>query len=119
MSTALHLQKQDTKSRDLASSTAASGAPIDGKNPLTEFTVVEMLALRRFFVAAQTDLLTQLGRHYEEARRQKIHVPGRDRQLRDHLKREREAAETVSTYIAAILGTLDQMLGVPDEADPE
>jgi hypothetical protein len=88
-----------SKTIDLRDTTAASGAPADGRAPMFETTLVETLAIRKFVEMSIADIRAQLE------------LAARDGTPRKLFLAQKQNGYVITAWLTSALMTVDAMLG--------
>ena len=84
---------------DLRATTAASGAPADGRSPMFETTLVETLAIRKFVEMSIADIRAQLERAAKDGTPRKLFLA------------QKQNGYVITAWLTSALMTVDVMLG--------
>lgn len=84
---------------DLRATTAASGAPADGRSPMFETTLVETLAIRKFVEMSIADIRAQLERAAKDGTPRKLFLA------------QKQNGYVITAWLTSALMTVDAMLG--------
>ena len=95
----LEIEDDVSKFIDLHTTTAASGAPPDGKSPMFETTLVETLAIRKFVEMSIADIRAQLERAAKDGTPRKLFLA------------QKQNGYVITAWLTSALMTVDAMLG--------